>query len=271
MNNKPKVSIIMGIYNCEETLSVSIDSIINQTYENWELIMCDDSSTDNTFNIAKKYEEKYPDKIKLIRNNKNLTLAPTLNKCLKIASGKYIARQDADDLSEHNRLERQVEFIENNIDYDLVGTNMISFDDNGKRGINRLKEKPTKNDYLRHGKVFAHATILIKKSVLNDLGGYCEKDYVYQAEDYELWSRFFMKNYKGINLNENLYWVREDIRAFKRRSAKRRMRGIRLNIEIYTKLNAPLYSYKNILKDIVAIFIPTKIFSFYYSKRLSRI
>ena len=72
VKKQPKVSIIMGIYNCESTLKESIESIINQTYTNWELIMCDDCSNDNTYNVAKYYAKKYPDKIKLIRNEKNL-------------------------------------------------------------------------------------------------------------------------------------------------------------------------------------------------------
>ena len=77
LKKQPKVSIIMGIYNCEATLKESIESIINQTYTNWELIMCDDCSKDNTFKIAKEYADKYKDKIKLIKNEKNLTLVPT--------------------------------------------------------------------------------------------------------------------------------------------------------------------------------------------------
>lgn len=84
----PRVSIIMGIYNCESTLARSIDSIINQTYTDWELIMCDDCSTDNTLEVAKEYEDKYKN-IKVIRNEKNMRLAYSLNQCLKIAQGGY--------------------------------------------------------------------------------------------------------------------------------------------------------------------------------------
>ncbi len=88
----PKVSIIMGIYNCESTLEEAIESIINQTYENWELIMCDDCSSDGTFEVAKKYKDKYPNKIKLIKNEKNITLGPTLNRCMEYVEGKYICK-----------------------------------------------------------------------------------------------------------------------------------------------------------------------------------
>ncbi|MDK0922904.1 glycosyltransferase family 2 protein, partial [Clostridium perfringens] len=106
MNDKKiKVSIIMGIYNCEKTLSDCIDSLLNQTYTNWELIMCDDSSTDCTYKIAKRYAEKY-NNIILLRNETNKKLSATLNRCLEVAKGEYVARMDADDIALPTRLEK---------------------------------------------------------------------------------------------------------------------------------------------------------------------
>ncbi len=101
----------MGIYNCEEYLAESIDSIIDQTYTNWELIMCDDGSTDNTLKIAKRYEKKYPQKIIVMKNYKNMGLNYTLNKCLEKVDSEYIARQDGDDISLPNRLEVEMDFM----------------------------------------------------------------------------------------------------------------------------------------------------------------
>ena len=109
-----KVSIIMGIYNCADTLPEAIDSIVNQTYVNWELIMCDDGSKDTTYQIAEKYQKMYPDKIVLIKNEKNQGLNYTLNHCLQYVTGDYIARMDGDDLSLPTRLEKEVTFFENN-------------------------------------------------------------------------------------------------------------------------------------------------------------
>ena len=88
----------MGIYNCAKTLPEAIDSILAQTYSNWELIMCDDGSSDDTYAIAEKYKITYPNKIKLIKNEKNLGLNATLNNCLKYVDGNYIARMDGDDI-----------------------------------------------------------------------------------------------------------------------------------------------------------------------------
>ena len=90
----PVISVIMGIFNCGDTLSEAIECIVNQTFSDWELIMCDDGSNDDTYEIAISYKEKYPEKIIVLQNEKNRGLNYTLNKCLKQAKGKYIARMD---------------------------------------------------------------------------------------------------------------------------------------------------------------------------------
>ena len=110
-HNNKKISVIMGVYNCESTLERAIESIVNQTYGNWELIMCDDGSTDQTYDVAKRYQERYPQKIKLLRNDRNMKLAFALNRCLAEVSGELVARMDADDRSCPERLQRQVCFL----------------------------------------------------------------------------------------------------------------------------------------------------------------
>ena len=262
-SENPKISIIMGIYNCEDTLDESIKSIINQTYENWELIMCDDCSKDNTFNVAKKYADKHPDKIKLIKNDENLTLGPTLNRCMELVEGKYIARQDGDDLSTPNRLEKQVKFLEKNKQYDLVGTSMSVFDENGIYGVRKLKEIPQGKDMMR-GSVFCHATILIKTSVMKYLSGYSQHKSRKQVEDYDLWFRFFEQKYKGYNLQDALYEVREDRDAYKRKNIKRRINEIKVMIDGAKRLNLPTKSYIMILKPIIAGLVPQSILIKYH-------
>ena len=109
-----KVSIIMGAYNCEETLEDSINSILNQTFTDWEFVICDDASTDNTLQVLEEYKRKYPDKFVILHNEKNLMLAGSLNRCLEYAEGEYIARMDADDIAVNTRLEKQVRFLDDN-------------------------------------------------------------------------------------------------------------------------------------------------------------
>lgn len=260
----------MGIYNCERTLRESLDSIVNQTYDNWELILCDDCSSDQTYLIAMEYKEKYPNKVILLKNEVNLTLAPTLNKCLLYATGDFIARQDGDDISAPHRFEKQLTFLLNNPKYDLVATNMISFDGTGEKGIHKLCSHPDKKDLIKGKVPFSHATILMKRNTMLNLNGYCEEWYAKQAEDYELWSRFFNDGYSGYNLDENLYFVREDEATYQRKNIKRRLRGLRLRFEVNRRLKASWISYIYILKDFIAILIPQPIFVKYYEWKLKK-
>ena len=268
MNEKPLVSVIMGIYNCEDTLSDSIESIINQSYSNWELIMCDDGSKDNTYNIANSYSDRYKDKIKLIKNNENVGLAGSLNNCLKFVSGDYIARQDADDKSVFDRFEKQVEFLEKNIEYDLVGTAMISFDENGEKGVRGILPHIPDKKKLAINPPFCHATIMTKSKVYRELDGYRVTKYTKRCEDIDLWFRFFEKGFIGYNLKEALYMVRDDDSSYKRRNFKSYYYATKVCFDGYRLLELPLRSYIYILKPIVASLIPVKFKKMHQTKKV---
>ena len=107
-----KISILMGIYNCAATLPAAIDCILAQTVTDWVLILCDDGSSDHTYGIAKKYGDRYPDKIILLQNEKNMGLPYCLNRGIEIAKGTYIARMDGDDISFPKRFEKQLQYIQ---------------------------------------------------------------------------------------------------------------------------------------------------------------
>lgn len=115
----------MGIYNCASTLKEALESLLHQTYQNFEVIMCDDGSTDNTLQIAQQYVKEYPEKFILLKNGKNLGLNKTLNKCLYQAKGEYIARMDGDDISLPERFEKEVDMLDRNPQFALVSTPMI--------------------------------------------------------------------------------------------------------------------------------------------------
>ncbi|MCM3650429.1 glycosyltransferase family 2 protein [Metabacillus litoralis] len=263
-NVSPKVSIIMGIYNCSKTLRESLDSLIAQTYKNWELILCDDCSTDDTNKIALEYAVKYPN-IKLIKNNENLGLAATLNHCLKYANGKYIARMDGDDISLPNRLQIQVDFLEENPQFALVGTGMISFDEKGDKGIRIGKPQPQKTDLAKNNP-FMHATIMMRHEAYDSLNGYRVKRYTRRTEDVDLWFRFFAAGFVGYNLQEAYYKVREDDLAYKRRKFKYALDSARLVLEGCKLLKLPLryylYAFKPILSNLTPRFILKKYHNF---------
>lgn len=264
---KIDISIIMGIYNCEEYLEESIGSIINQTFQNWELIMCDDGSSDNTYLIAKKYEEKYPDKIKLIKNEYNLGLNETLNRCLKLARGKYIARQDGDDISLPNRLELEYNFLEENKEYALVSSAMIYFDENGEWGKSRPVEVPEKLDFVKNSP-FAHAPVLIRKSILEKVEGYTVDKKLLRVEDYHLWFKIYAKGYKGYNISKVLYKMRDNRQAYKRRNLKNRINEVRVKCIGYRMLHIPFYKYIYCIRPILIALLPIEIYNILHKKRL---
>lgn len=268
MSKKPLVSVIMGIYNCENTLVDSIESIINQSYCNWELIMCDDCSKDNTYDIAKSYSEKYKDKIKLIKNKENLGLAGSLNHCLEYVSGDYIARQDGDDKSAPDRLKEQIEFLEKNLEYDLVGTAMISFNENGESGIRGILPQIPDLKRIAVTPPFCHATIMTRTKVYKELEGYRVTKYTRRCEDIDLWFRFFKQGFKGYNLKEALYMVRDDENSYKRRNYKSYYYATKVCFDGYRLLELPITSYIYILKPIIASFIPTNVKKLYHIRKM---
>lgn len=249
-----KVSFIMGIYNCEKTLQASIDSIIRQTYTNWELIMCDDASKDNTYNIAIEYASKYQN-ITVIKNDTNQGLNYTLNRCLKYAKGEYIARQDGDDISMPERLEKQVKFLDENPEYALISSWMTHFDENGEWGIWKQPERPDKMDFLSRPP-FCHAAAVIRKSVFDEVQGYSINKFLLRVEDYNLWFKIYAKGYKGYNLQEALYKMRDDRSAFLRRKYKYRINEAYVKIDGFKKLKIPFRYYIYVARPLLVGVLP---------------
>lgn len=263
----PLVSIIMGVYNGESTIATCINSIIQQTYLNWEFIICDDCSTDRTMKIIENFQEK-DKRIIILHNKQNMKLAASLNNCLKVAKGKYIARMDADDESLPQRLETQIRFLEEHPEYDVVGCNRIIFDENGDRGIRKSVEFPYK-EILVKDTPFAHPTIMMKKSVYDVLGGYTVSEATMRAEDLELWFRFYEKGYTGYNLQENLYRYREGTYDLKKRTMKAAVQTSKVFMDGYRRLGFPWYMRIWALKPIVAAAIPRKLLQGYYKSKLN--
>lgn len=264
-----KISIIMGIYNCADTLSVAIDSILDQTYTNWELIMCDDASTDDTYNIAMSYKEKYPEKIILIKNEKNLKLSYTLNHCLQYVTGKYVARMDGDDRSLPERFTRQIQYLQAHPEIDLVGTAMQRFNDEGLADITCPKEHPDKY-ILRRGVPFDHATIMTYKYVYDRLNGYTVSERTKRSQDYDLWFRFYAAGFRGDNIQEPLYLVKEDIAAIKRRTFNNRLNIFKTTCYGFKLLGFPKrWLIRPVIDMIIKSIIPSRIIYLYreYQKK----
>lgn len=218
-----RVSIIMGVYNVENTIERAIDSILKQTYKDWIFIICDDGSSDNTISILKQYKIRFPEKFKIIRNKKNRGLTYSLNHCLKYVSTEYIARMDADDVSLPERLKTQVEFLDENKEYAFVGSAIERFDENGVwKKCYLVEGSPSKNVFL-FSSGFVHPTIMIRKSALDSVHNYNDKWYTNRCEDYDLWMRLYAQGYKGYNINTILFQYYEGKDSFPKRKYRYRI------------------------------------------------
>ncbi|AHC43729.1 MULTISPECIES: glycosyltransferase family 2 protein [Bacillus] len=263
---QPKISVIMGIYNCEETLAESIESILSQSYKNWELIMCDDASTDGTYQIARRYADHYSDRITLIQNKTNQRLAASLNRCLTYATGDYIARQDGDDISNPRRLEKQAAFLNKHAHYQVVGTGMLVFDEFGVRGARLLPPVP-KPGIMAKGTPFCHGTIMMRAEAYKALGGYRSVRRTRRMEDIDLWLRFFEAGFRGYNLQETLYKVREDSDAFKRRSFTYSIDNAVLVFQACRRLKLPISHYAYIAKPLIRAITPPAVMNRYHKNK----
>jgi len=210
----PRISVVMSVYNGAKYLHYALHSIVNQTYKNFEFIIIDDGSTDETWNILNKCCD---DRLKLIRRNKNEGLVSGLNRGIEEARGEYIARMDADDIALPKRFETQVNFLDHNDKVVALGTRAIRINDKGRiiNDIVSINDPKRVRLYLERGfNPMIHSSIMMRKKIVRELGGY--RDAFKHAEDYDLWLRMlglgdicnlrdrlmlYRSNISGIRLN----------------------------------------------------------------------
>ncbi len=267
--NNPKVSIIMACYNCEKTLRKAVDSILAQTYENWVMICCDDGSQDKTLEILKEYEATYPEKFVVIKNEVNSKLPYSLNHCLEHVETQLVARMDADDWCHPTRLEKQVRYLQEHPEVDLVGTG-VSVSDGEKQIASIIKpEHPVKEDMLKSN-CFSHATIMTYKRVYDALDGYSLDPTVLRVEDVDLWCRFFAAGFVGHSLQEELYTILEDENAAKRRSLKSRMNGAKTRCRGYKAMGFKGWTCYKPYLAVLRGFVPLGIYRKLHLWKLKR-
>jgi glycosyltransferase involved in cell wall biosynthesis len=203
------VSVLMSVYNSEDHLDSSIQSILNQTYKDFEFIIIDDGSKDKSVSIIEKYAAADP-RIILIKNERNLGLASSLNKGIQLAKGKYIARQDADDLSVPERLETQLNYAITHEDVDIVASNSYIIDIHGNLVCETKKFSRIKNYYdklLNRKAIFIHGSAFLKTSKLLEVGLYDSR--FYYSQDGEYWLRLISNGAKVHIIEQSLYYYRE--------------------------------------------------------------
>ncbi|WPC34789.1 glycosyltransferase [Acinetobacter sp. YWS30-1] len=201
-----KVSIGIPFYNAEKYLEYAIKSVLYQSHQEWELILIDDGSTDNSLEIAKSFNDS---RIRVISDGQNKKLSARLNQIVKEAKYEYIVRMDADDLMDSTRIEKQIKFLNDNPDIDLVSASVCSISNDNKIYGARIYEHNDLNafDILAGNIGIVHPSLMVRKS-------WYERNH-YQdnivAEDYELWCRsYFNDDLKCYRMSEPLYYYRED-------------------------------------------------------------
>lgn len=200
------VSVLMPVYNAEKYLDPAIESIVNQTFKDFEFVIIDDGSSDASWKILKSWSQK-DQRIKVFRNKVNLRTTKTLNKGLKKAKGKYIVRMDADDWSYPDRIERQYLFMEKNADIGVSGGTIEICDEKlkiiNKRGYPK-SDKQVREKIFRYSP-FAHPSTIWRASLLKKVGGYNEN--LPLSQDYELYFRIGKFSKFG-NLSKTLLKLR---------------------------------------------------------------
>jgi glycosyltransferase involved in cell wall biosynthesis len=202
------ISVIMSVYNTKLYLRESIESILNQSYQDFEFIIIDDGSVDGSRNIIQQYANN-DNRIVFIKNKTNIGLAKSLNKGIKIAKGRYIARQDADDISSTIRLETQLNYALAHKYIDVIGSNCFVIDIAG----NVVCEIDTYSEIKDHQKrllnksaIFPHGSAFIKRNKLIEVGLYDPR--FYYSQDGELWLRLISRSAKFYTMDNPLYYYR---------------------------------------------------------------
>lgn len=265
----PVISVIMGIYNCGDTLSEAIECIVHQTFSDWELIMCDDGSNDDTYEIAISYKEKYPEKIIVLQNEKNRGLNYTLNKCLKQARGKYIARMDGDDRCDKERFAIEINVLEKEPEISIVSTDMEFFDESGVWGKISHPEYPVPEDFVKESP-FCHAPCMVKREAYMKVKGYSVSDKLLRVEDYHLWIKMYKCGYRGKNIHKCLYQMRDDRNAYSRRSFKNRLNEYYVKRLAIKTFRLKKWNYLLALRPIIVGLLPNCVYDKLHKGRLAK-
>lgn len=244
MKQKPLVSVLMPAFNAEKYISESIDSILEQSYSNFELIILDDGSTDSTYNIAKKYQRRNA-KIRVYRNARNLDIAESRNLLIKKSTADYIAWQDADDISLPRRLELQIKYLLKHPQVGIVGGYIEFFDENNIRSIRKYSETDTelRKKIFRYSPV-AQPTAMIRREAIKYAGSYGKN--LSPAEDIDMSFRIGTK-YKFANIQQVTLRYRNNNHS----ATYRKLRKIEI-VTLKTRLRFMLHShYKFTIPDVL--------------------
>lgn len=261
---KYRISVIMGIYNCASTLVEALDSLYMQTYQEFKIILCDDGSTDDTYQVAADYAAMH-DNIILVKNEKNMGLNYTLNHCLEYADTEFVARMDGDDISLPDRFEKEINFLDEHPEFAVVSGPMIYFDEQGEFRIGKGHGEIKKEDFI-HGTPICHAPCMARTTAIKAVGGYSVDEKFLRVEDYHLWFKLFAAGYKLYSLREPIYRMRDDRNATARRNWKNRCNEAYVRHIGYKMIGLPWRTHVYCLRPILIYFMPQSLYNHFHRK-----
>lgn len=260
-----RISVLMGIFNCAETLVEALDSLYAQTYQDFKIILCEDGSSDDTYAVAEQYAKSH-DSIILLRNERNMGLNYTLNRCLEHADTEYVARMDGDDISLPHRFETEINFLDAHPEYAVVSGPMIYFDADGDFRTGTGKGEVKKEDFIM-GSPICHAPCMARTEAFKAVGGYSVGDRFLRAEDYHLWFKLFAAGYKLFMLNDVIYKMRDDRNALSRRTFKCRRNIAYVMHKGFKMIGLPWYTQIFTLKPILMYFMPSTVYIWLHNRK----
>jgi|GEM_PF-807425 glycosyltransferase involved in cell wall biosynthesis len=268
VSSPPEISILMSAYNSADTINKSLQSIQSQSFKDWEVIIVDDASTDETHDILLKWQQELgQEKFTIIKNDKNIGLTKSLNKCLRRAGGKFIARLDADDYWHSEKLTVQSAYLSRYPAVGVVGSNYV----------NLLQEKAMVTNLPKHDRdirnkiyrlnPFGHSCVLMRKQLLLSIDGYDPS--VYYGQDRDLWFRL-MPLTTFHNIQDTLCYRRIDEGISVSSSSRQMWQSIKTKIHYIGINRAPLVNYLHLALPLLILLTPKKVKRFRNNKRFSR-
>lgn len=264
----PKISVIMGAYNCAGTLLEALESLYSQTFQDFEIILCDDGSDDDTYLIAKNAKRTHSNVI-LCRHPRNMGLAYALNTCLEHVSGEYIARMDGDDVSLPERFEVLNNFLDSHPEYAVVSSPMYHFDGDGVFRIGRGKGEIQKKDFLT-GPPVCHAPSMMRTEALKAVGGYSTDVFSGRIEDYYLWFKMYAAGLKMYELDTPYYKMRDlhrDESGKPSNDLSFRILEAKLKSKGFNMIHAPWYSIFYAVRPIFLGLLPYPLYRLLHKVR----
>ena len=253
----PAISVIMSIYNQRniKRLEEAVTSILRQSFTDFEFIIYDDGSDRILADDLKRFQQM-DQRVVLISNPENHGLAYSLNTCIHVARGKYLARMDDDDISAEDRLQVQYEFMESHPEIAYAGCNAKLLDDDGVWGVRRMPERPDREAFLKCSP-FIHPTVIIRREVFEEGNHYSDSRENWRCEDYELFMRLQKRGYQGQNIQKDLFFYREDRNSYAKRKFCYRMDEMRIRYRNFKELGILYpFGWLYVVRPLLAAAVP---------------